>query len=241
MNQYNINRFLDAQNQDFESVKKELTNVKKTSHFMWYMFPQIHGLGKSTISKYYSIKSIVEATYYINNDILYQRLNELCQILLSLPINDPISIFGDIDSIKLQSSMTLFNFLLEDAHEFPILSIKPRENIFKKILEKYFNGKKDNHTINILYSDIYYTIHAKEILNQVEPDKLKRAYELLYEYSEFSKPITILNKTTSCYPEDRHQRDLWFRFMKEEDYLLFSKFQLDVLEEAKKIRNLKIY
>lgn len=135
---YNLERFISAQDKCYDVVLNELRNGKKQTHWMWYTFPQITGLGKSEISQYYAIKSIDEAKEYMNNPILNKRMKEVCNILLSLNSNNPEKIFGYIDSLKLKSSMTLFNEILKE------------ESIFKDMLNKYFDCKKDINTIAIL-------------------------------------------------------------------------------------------
>lgn len=132
----NLDRFKEAQKNDYEIAKNEIKNGKKISHWMWYIFPQIKGLGQSETSKYYEIKDLEEAKAYLNDDILGNRLLELVKILLDSNTNNIVDIFGEIDSMKLKSSITLFNYVSDN-------------DIFNKILEKYFNGKKDNLTISI--------------------------------------------------------------------------------------------
>ena len=132
---YNLKRFLLAQKDQYEDVKKELKEGKKETHWMWYFFPQIEGLGFSEISRFYALKyGIDEAKEYYENRILKARLNKLCNILLKLDINDPIEIFGEIDAMKLQSSMTLFRFAT-------------KEEIFSRVLVKFFKGEKCSKSI----------------------------------------------------------------------------------------------
>ena len=105
---------------------------------MWYIFPQVHGLGFSSISKYYAIKNIDEAEAYLKHPVLGSRLVELCNTLLGIKTNDAYSIFGSPDDLKLKSSMTLFS---------AILNTNP---VFQSVLEKFFNGAKDNKTLQII-------------------------------------------------------------------------------------------
>lgn len=107
---------------------------------MWYIFPQIHGLGYSSTSKYYAIKSIEEAKEYMKHPRLSKNLIEISNVLLELETNDSIKIFGTIDSKKLQSCMTLFNESCPNS-------------IFNKVLIIYFNGHKDKSTLDILKKD----------------------------------------------------------------------------------------
>ena len=136
--QNNLTRFLEAQEHVFARALQEIRNGRKTSHWMWYIFPQISGLGSSGMSRLYAIKDMAEAKQYSDHPVLGQRLVEITSELLNLENNDPAAVFGHIDSLKLRSSMTLFS-LLEDAHP-----------VFQKVLDKYFGGKKDANTIRIV-------------------------------------------------------------------------------------------
>lgn len=131
-----INRFLKAQEYDYELALREIKNGRKINHWMWYIFPQIRGLGESDTSIYYGIKDLEEASEYLNHEILGTRLIEITNELLKLETNDSNEIFGYIDSIKLKSCMTLFD-------------IVSNNDIFNKVLEKFYNGTKDELTISI--------------------------------------------------------------------------------------------
>lgn len=93
----NLDRFKERQNNDYEIAKKEIKNGKKISRWMWYIFPQIKGLGQSETSKYYEIKDLEKAKAYLNDDILGNRLLELVKILLDSKTNNIVDIFGEID------------------------------------------------------------------------------------------------------------------------------------------------
>lgn len=134
---YNINRFIEAQDECYDDVKEELLNEKKLTHWMWFIFPQIKGLGYSSISVYYALDGIEETKLYLDNKILKDRMYELCNILLNTKSNDVIDIFGVVDSKKLCSSMTLFYSV-------------SKEDIFKKVLDKFFDSRLDNKTITLL-------------------------------------------------------------------------------------------
>ena len=134
----NLTRFLEAQEHVFARALQEIRNVRKTSHWMWYIFPQISGLGRSDTSRFYAIKDMTEAKQYLDHPVLGERLVDITSELLNLEINDPAAVLGDIDSLKLKSSMTLFS-LLEGTHP-----------VFQKVLDKYFDGKKDMNTIRIV-------------------------------------------------------------------------------------------
>jgi len=138
MNEFNLNRFIKAQRDSFEVAYYELSNEKKESHWMWYIFPQLVGLGKSDTSIYYGINNLSEAKAYMKNEILGERLNLLVDLLLSLESQDPVKIFGFPDNLKLWSSLTLFFFSDEE---------NPR---FKKALDKFFQGRLEMGTVNML-------------------------------------------------------------------------------------------
>ena len=133
----NIERFIIAQKRDYEKALQEIKNGKKTSHWIWYIFPQLKGLGNSTTSMYYGINNIEEAREYYNNDYLRNNLLEICNALLLLD-NNIRNIFGYPDYLKVHSCVTLFEMVAKD------------EIVFKKIIDKFYNGKRDNNTINLL-------------------------------------------------------------------------------------------
>lgn len=133
---YNLERFVEQQELSHKIVVEELRNGYKQSHWMWYTFPQIVGLGHSPMSYEYSIKSLEEAEAYLENDYLHDNLYELCNILLTLD-KDAYDIFGSPDYMKLKSSMTLFDFVLPS-------------DIFERVLEKFFHGERCKKTIRLL-------------------------------------------------------------------------------------------
>ena len=135
---HNLNRFISAQDKVYETVIKELKNGKKQTHWMWYIFPQIDGLGTSATSRHYAIKSIEEAQQYLNHPVLGKRLLECAEIVIALEGKSISEIFGFPDDLKLKSSMTLF------AH------IAKPGSIFARIIDKYFEGEKDVKTLDIL-------------------------------------------------------------------------------------------
>ena len=137
-----IERFLEAQENDYDKALKEIKDGKKSSCWMWYIFPQIIGLGMTEINKKYSIKNIEEGKEYLENELLRGRLIEISQALLDLNDADIHEVMG-FDDVKLKSSMTLFKKVEE------IFNIDCG-NIFQKVLDKYFKGEEDNKTLNIL-------------------------------------------------------------------------------------------
>lgn len=140
MTKYNLKRFLEAQERDYKTVLQEIENGRKCSHWMWYIFPQIIGLGMSSISKYYAIADIEEAKEYMRNPVLKAHMLEICEALLQLNDKDANAIFGFPDNLKLKSSMTLFEVAT------------PEYAVFKEVLEQYFQGKRDEKTMGIICS-----------------------------------------------------------------------------------------
>ena len=134
---YNLKRFLDAQNWSgsYETVVSELRSGWKAGHWMWFIFPQVTGLGSSHMSKEFGISSIAEAQAYLGHPVLGPRLRECAQILLRIEGKSATEILGRIDAIKLRSSMTLF------------MRAKPDEPLFREVLAKYFDGSEDQETI----------------------------------------------------------------------------------------------
>ena len=121
----------------YETALTEIRNGKKESHWIWFVLPQLRGLGHSYNSTYYGLNGLEEARLFLNHPILNAHLREIVDVLLSLPTNDPESIFGKLDALKLKSSMTLFD------------AVSPND-IFAQTLDKYFNGQRDNSTIRFL-------------------------------------------------------------------------------------------
>ena len=136
-NNFNLERFIDAQERDFQIALLEIKNGYKRTHWMWYIFPQLADLGYSATAKFYGIKSKDEAIAYLQNEYLKNNLIEISNALYQ--INDNISnILGYPDDLKLKSCMTLFNY------------VDPTIEIFSKIIDKFYNGEKDLNTIKIL-------------------------------------------------------------------------------------------
>jgi len=135
---YNLQRFVKEQTRDYSAAYMELSQGKKRTHWMWWIFPQIEGLGMTSTSRKYSIKSLAEAKAYLNHAYLGKNLRELCNILLKLEKNDATELLGYPDNLKLCSSMTLFS------------EADPSEEVFRKVLDKFYNGEKDEKTLKIL-------------------------------------------------------------------------------------------
>ena len=132
-----VSRFIKAQENMYETALAEICNGKKESHWIWFILPQLRGLGHSYNSTYYGIDGLEEARIYLNDSILSSRLCEIVNVLLSLQTDNPESIFGELDALKLKSSMTLFDAILPN-------------DIFLQVLDKFFQGEKDYRTLSML-------------------------------------------------------------------------------------------
>jgi uncharacterized protein (DUF1810 family) len=131
-------RFLEAQNQVYLKALSEIKEGKKNSHWMWYIFPQIKGLGSSETAKQYGIKDLNEATAYLQHPVLGKHLIEISEEVLNLSEKTATQIFGTPDDLKLRSCMTLF------------ANVKNTNLVFQKIIVKYFNGLPDELTLELL-------------------------------------------------------------------------------------------
>ncbi len=134
-----LEKFLEAQEDTFEQALAEIKSGRKRGHWMWFIFPQLKGLGFSHASVYYAIQNIEEAQLYVQHPVLGSRLKLIANVLLSLREKDAYVIFGSPDELKLRSSMTLF--ALADSSE---------ENVFKKVLDKFYKGQYDAKTLSLL-------------------------------------------------------------------------------------------
>ena len=136
-NSDNLEHFVLAQGHSYEQAFQEISAGRKSSHWMWYIFPQIAGLGQSEMSRKYSIQDMQEAQDYINHPILGSRLIRISEELLALHGRSAYAIFGTPDDMKLKSSMTLFS-LVENAPP-----------VFQQVIEKYFDGQLDERTLKL--------------------------------------------------------------------------------------------
>jgi len=134
-----LDRFLEAQRCNYDWALTQIKSGQKRGHWMWYIFPQIKGLGYSETSKYYAINDIDEAKDYLKHPILGARLQEISNELLKLEQSDADLIFGSIDSMKLKSCMTLF-----------WVADKSNAEVFIKVIDKFFNGKYDERTLSLI-------------------------------------------------------------------------------------------
>ncbi|CAA9196114.1 hypothetical protein FLA105534_00985 [Flavobacterium bizetiae] len=135
-------RFLDAQNKLYLSALSEIKKGRKESPWMWFIFPQIKGLGSCDTSKFYEIKNADEAIAFLEHPILGKHLIEITAELIKTDEKTAEDIFGNPDNEKLQSCMTLF------------ASVQNTEPVFNEVLDKYFDGSSDFHTIQLLYSNL---------------------------------------------------------------------------------------
>src|SRR6476469_8172201 len=134
-NDFELQRFIEAQEHTYDMALAEIKAGRKKSHWVWFIFPQIQGLGFSETAKFYAIKDLTEAVAYMKHPVLGSRLFGFCNALLGLESNDAHKIFGSPDDLKLKSSMTLFS-VVPDA-----------DPIFQAVLNKFFQGKKDEKTL----------------------------------------------------------------------------------------------
>ena len=135
---FNLRRFVSAQHGVYGRALAELTKGEKRSHWMWFIFPQVDGLGCSTTTKHYAIKSMDEARQYLAHAVLGPRLVECAETVFGIEGRAACEMFAPPDDMKLRSSMTLFASLAEAP------------DVFRRVLEKYFDGEPDAKTIQAL-------------------------------------------------------------------------------------------
>ena len=133
-----LDRFLEAQEHMYETALQEIKNGEKESHWMWYIFPQLRGLGRSQMAYTYGINGLEEAKAYLAHPVLSARLIEICEALLEHKDEDIEDILGDIDAMKLRSSMTLFSLISEN------------ESIFHQVLNCFHDGYMDKFTLKLV-------------------------------------------------------------------------------------------
>lgn len=137
---FDLQRFVSAQNASgtYDAALREVRAGRKTSHWMWFVFPQIAGLGRSEMAQHYAISNLEEAKAYLAHPVLGPRLEECAGALLALSGRNPVAVFGGIDAQKLQSSMTLF------------ARAAPDRTLFSEVLGRYFSGLEDDATLDRL-------------------------------------------------------------------------------------------
>jgi uncharacterized protein (DUF1810 family) len=135
---FNLDRFVIAQEHSYDIALSELRRGKKASHWMWFIFPQLVGLGTSSTARKYAIRSLDEARAYLDHPVLGPRLLECCKALLSVHGRSASDIMGYPDDLKLRSSMTLFALA------------RPSDSEFDEVITMYFGGRQDSRTIELL-------------------------------------------------------------------------------------------
>ena len=195
-----IDRFLEAQKRDYKQAYEEMSKGKKRSHWIWYIYPQIKGLGMSFMDQEYSIKSIKETIEYINEETLYKRLIIMTKLLLDIEHNDIKEVMWYPDDLKLRSCMTLFYAVSGNQ-------------IFEKVIDKFYQGDKDLKTIYILKEML---VKEKNIL---EPKYLK----------DFENRITTIEKQENIKLEKRKEEEKKLKKEKEKE----KENELRALKEKK--------
>lgn len=141
MKQHHLQRFLDAQEHTYNQAYAEIKRGRKTTHWMWFIFPQVAGLGYSETSRHYAISGLSEAKSYMDHQILGKRLLDITDLLLQIKDKSAYEIFGSPDDLKLRSCMTLFS------------SVPGASPLFQQILDRYFGGMRDPKTDFFLRPD----------------------------------------------------------------------------------------
>ena len=138
MNSTVLNDFIQAQNPIYPMVLQELAQGKKRTHWMWFIFPQIQGLGSSAMAQRFAIDNLAQAQAYIQHPVLGARLRECAELLLAHPNKSAFEIFGKPDNRKLHSSLTLFALVTEEG------------SVFERLLQQFFAGEQDEKTLQVL-------------------------------------------------------------------------------------------
>lgn len=135
---FNLSRFVETQNAVLDTVLQELKQGSKQTHWMWFVFPQLAGLGRSEIARFYAIANRDEAKAYLEHNVLKGRLEECMEAVLSCGESNPVRIFGGVDAMKFHSCLTLFALAA------------PENDLFRKALERFYNGEMDVVTERLL-------------------------------------------------------------------------------------------
>ncbi|MGN7890062.1 DUF1810 domain-containing protein [Dyadobacter sp. 22481] len=138
MSEMDLQKFLDAQQSDYDAALSEIKNGRKRGHWMWYIFPQIKGLGHSSTANYFAIENLDQARRYFEHPLLGKRLVEISGAMLAVEGKSAYHILGIPDDLKLRSSMTLFSLLPET------------DPVFEAVLEKYYEGEADLRTLALV-------------------------------------------------------------------------------------------
>jgi uncharacterized protein (DUF1810 family) len=137
---FDLRRFVRAQDDGnaFDGAMRELRAGRKRSHWMWYVFPQVAGLGRSATARHFAVSGLAEAEAYLAHPVLGPRLVAAARVLAELDATDPVGVLGPVDAQKLRSSMTLF------------ARAAPTEQVFRDVLDRYFAGRADEATLRLL-------------------------------------------------------------------------------------------
>jgi uncharacterized protein (DUF1810 family) len=137
---HDLDRFLEAQDagDTYDQALAELGAGRKRSHWMWFVFPQLAGLGRSPTARHYALRDLDEARAYAAHPVLGARLRECCEALLGQPDADPVAVLGPVDAMKLRSSMTLF------------AAAAPDEPVYRAVLDRFHGGEDDPATVRLL-------------------------------------------------------------------------------------------
>ncbi len=164
VSRYNLGRFTDAHRNIYDTALMEIQSGKKLSHWMWYIFPQLRGLGHSRNSDYYGIADRDEAIMFLHHPLLYRNLREITMAMLAIDGKSAEEILGGTDALKFRSSMTLFNAVCPD-------------NIFAEALHKYYGGEEDERTLEMLKADGSEVIVSGGIIGAIIGDIIGSVYE----------------------------------------------------------------
>ena len=135
---FDLERFVSAQRGSYDDALREITGGKKRTHWMWFVFPQLHGLGHSAMARRYAIKSLDEATAYLAHPVLGARLREIAEAAVAIPQRSATEVFGSPDDGKLRSCATLFALVSAPG------------SVFDRLLEKFFDGERDAETLRLV-------------------------------------------------------------------------------------------
>jgi uncharacterized protein (DUF1810 family) len=138
-----VTRFVQAQEDGdtYATALRELRSGRKRTHWMWFVFPQVEGLGRSDTARYYALRGVDEARAYLDHPVLGPRLRECAEVLAALDGSDPVGVMGGIDALKLHSSMTLFARAAQDDED---------RRAFRAVLDRYYDGAEDPETVSRL-------------------------------------------------------------------------------------------
>lgn len=138
MTEFDLDRFLVAQERDYDKARAEIAAGRKTTHWIWYVYPQLRGLGRSETSWHYGLDGLAEAEAYLKHPVLGRRLTEMCELLLTHGDRPPEEVLGGIDAAKVRSCATLFE------------RVSVASDVFERVLETFYDGRRDGRTLDRL-------------------------------------------------------------------------------------------